>query len=237
MYKIAIVDDDVEVTQRLAAYCQQFAAEEGIELSVQQFNSSEVFLEFYQEQTAYDLLLLDIEMGEMTGMEAAQVIRQYDQDVTIIFVTNMIQYAIQGYAVDALDFVVKPVDYDAIYFRLKRTFYQKQRQREESMSINTIAGELQVSVQDLLFVEVRGHQLYYHTVDKVYQGRGSMKAVEATLSNRYFAKPHQSFLVNLGKIDRISGLTIEIGEQEVPISRVRQREFLTAFSNFAGGMC
>lgn len=235
MYKIAIVDDDVEVTQRFAAYCQQFAAEEGIELSVQQFNSSEVFLEFYQEQAAYDLLLLDIEMGEMTGMEAAQAIRQYDQDVTIIFVTNMIQYAIQGYAVDALDFVVKPVDYDDVAFRLKRALQAIKHRKKEVLEFATLEGDISLSSQDLLFVEVQGGNLTIYTTKQVYHAIGTLKEIESRLSSKLFAKPHKSFLVNLAHVDRINGQTIFIGDREIPIGRPSKREFLSSFARFVGG--
>lgn len=236
MYKIAIVDDDVEITEKLASYCEQFARETGVTFEIQQFNSSEVFLEFYREKTDYDLLLLDIEMGDMSGMEAAQIIREIDDEIVIVFVTNMIQYAVQGYAVDALDFVVKPVQYGDFSFRLKRILGVIERKREHLVTIQTVEGLISLPTKELYYIEVQGHKLSFYTSRKVYYSTGTLVAIENMLPSYQFVKPHQSFLVNLAHVESITSAAVLIGNDEIPISRPRKSEFLRAFGNFVGGL-
>ncbi|MCP1639986.1 DNA-binding LytR/AlgR family response regulator [Streptococcus gallinaceus] len=238
-YRIALVDDHNQVTQELAGFCQHFATNEHLDIKTQQFNSAEVFLDFYQEfqstNQAFDLIILDIEMGQLNGMEAARLIRAQDEKVVILFVTSLIQYAIQGYAVQALDFLLKPVDYASFAFRLQRAILEIDKVRRQKMNISIGKETLTIPTQTILFVEVQGHKLTYHTKKQIYETNGSMKSIENELIRAGFAKAGQSFLVNLAKIEAIRDNVIFIQDYRIPISRTRRQVFLQEFSHFIGG--
>ncbi|MGT2754820.1 LytR/AlgR family response regulator transcription factor [Streptococcus ovis] len=238
-YRIALVDDQVDITEELAGFCQRFAQEEDLEVSVLQFNSAEVFLDYFHEfqgtDRSFDLIVLDIEMGAINGMEAAQHIRKEDEMVSLIFVTSLAQYAIQGYAVDALDFVIKPVDYDSFSFRLERALRAFKKQVQKTVQLPFNKTNLSLNIEDILYIEVSGHQLSYHTVTETYVTSGSLSTIEQRLPSHLFAKPSQSFLVNLAHVEAIQGNDLLLADHTIPISRLKKASFLQAFSNYIGG--
>ena len=116
--RIAIVEDEQQQRELLRDYVCQYARDTGAHHTVELFGSGEELLERYSPQ--YDIILLDIEMPGLNGMETAERIRARDADVVLMFVTNMAQYAVGGYAVGALDFVLKPVNYNTFSLRFAR---------------------------------------------------------------------------------------------------------------------
>ena len=131
MYRIAIVDDDREFVEELKKYINQYGQEEGQEFEISAFYDGAEILENYAPK--YDLILLDIEMPKVNGMDAAEKIREVDENVVLMFITNMAQYAIRGYSVGALDFVMKPITYYTFSMKIKRAL--KRVQKKELSSI------------------------------------------------------------------------------------------------------
>ena len=117
MIRIALVEDEAEVRAQLQGYVQRHTRQYGTEFAVTEFADGMELLDDYRP--VYDILFLDVEMKHLDGMETARRVRQLDKDVIIVFITNMAQYAIGGYAVGALDYVLKPVPYFA--FSQQRT--------------------------------------------------------------------------------------------------------------------
>lgn len=116
MLKIAVVEDQTEVRESLCQFIRQYAGEQGLQAEVEPFADGAVIAEGYQP--GYDIIFLDVEMPRLGGFGAAERIRAVDPDVVLVFVTNMAQYAIKGYEVDALDYVLKPVSYGAFCTKL-----------------------------------------------------------------------------------------------------------------------
>ena len=111
MIRIALVEDEAEVRAQLQGYVQRHTRQYGTEFAVTEFADGMELLDDYRP--VYDVLVLDVEMKHLDGMETARRVRELDKDVIIVFITNMAQYAIGGYAVGALDYVLKPVPYFA----------------------------------------------------------------------------------------------------------------------------
>ena len=172
----------------------------------------------------------------MDGMEAAKRLRKLDLKTILIFVSNMAQYAINGYEVDALDFILKPVDEYSFSLKMKRAIARLRKNGENALLINT--DDLQsivVPVDAVKYVEVNGHYVVYHTIEGSYKQYATLKSVETKLPSENFVKCHRCFLVNLGFVDSIQKDEILIGKERLPISRPQKKVFLSAFSDYIGG--
>ena len=233
MIRIAIVEDEAPVSEVLKSYFQRMEEENrGLHFSVEIYKNAIVFLEAYKQQ--FDIVLMDIEMPYMDGMTAATKLREIDKIVTLIFVTNMAQFAIKGYEVKAYDFIVKPVKYYGFAMKMQAAISELKKNYTESLGINTQDGMIRIPLRDLIFVESFEHSLIYHYEGGsfVSKGRESLTEVEKKLSKYGFLRCKSSFLVNIRHIKRISGNIIEIGNEEIQIGRTKKKEFLNSMAKY-----
>ena len=167
MLKIAVVEDQTEVRESLCQFIRQYAGEQGLQAEVEPFADGAVIAEGYQP--GYDIIFLDVEMPRLGGFGAAERIRAVDPDVVLVFVTNMAQYAIKGYEVDALDYVLKPVSYGAFCTKLSRAIQRVQRRKGGQVALQLSGGGMQLlDTGDILYLETRNRMLYYHTATQEY---------------------------------------------------------------------
>jgi DNA-binding LytR/AlgR family response regulator len=233
-FHIAIVEDDDSCAETLAEYVRRYAAETGEEFDVTRFKDGDGIVENYA--AVYDVIFLDIQMKIMDGMETAKYIRKLDKAVIIVFVTNMAQYAIKGYEVDALDFILKPVDKYSFALKMERALARISQNKENSLLINTDTLEsIVIQIPAIQYVEVNGHYVIYHTRDGVYKQYSTLKKVEETLNNPNFVKCNRCFLVNLSYIESISKEEVIVAKERLIISRPQKKAFLNAFSDYIGG--
>ena len=118
MYTIAIVDDEKSLRKQILEYIKQYGNEKNIQFKVEEFQNGQEIKEV--ESGIFDIIFLDIDMPKVNGMEAAKYVREHNKDVVIVFITNLQQYAIAGYSVGALDYVLKPINYYGFSLRLAR---------------------------------------------------------------------------------------------------------------------
>ena len=153
MIRVAIVDDDRKDIQQLQAYLEQYRRESGEAMDITVFTDGDEIAEGYRPR--FDLILMDVEMRFLDGMSAAREIRKTDPEVVIIFITNMAQYAIQGYEVDALDYVLKPVSYFAFSQRLGRAITRMKRRGARYLTIPVKGGARKLEASQIYYVEDR----------------------------------------------------------------------------------
>jgi len=183
MAKIAVVEDNTAVREELCGFIAKYAQESGRKLDVTPFADGSQIVEPYRP--GFDIIFLDIEMPRLGGMPTAERIRQLDPEVVLIFVTNMAQYAIRGYEVDALDFVLKPVSYYQFSTKLERALQRIQRRRGGQVALQVGGGVQLLDTDDILYLETRDRLLHYHTTADTWSVRGSLQkagATSATLS-------------------------------------------------------
>lgn len=138
MYHIAIVEDEKEFREELKNYLKYYGEENHIEFQVTEFSDGAEILEDFKKE--FDIILLDIEMPRLNGMDAAELIREKDEDVVLMFITNMAQYAIRGYSVGALDFVMKPITYYTFSMKMKRALKRAQKKEQKPLILNLPDG-------------------------------------------------------------------------------------------------
>ena len=138
MIRVAIVEDEAAVRDQLMGYVQRYMRQYDAQIEVTMFTDGVEILEGYRP--VYDIIFLDVEMQHLDGMETASRIRALDSDVLLIFITNMAQYAIKGYAVGALDYVLKPVPYFAFSQQLQKAAGQLARRARRYLAVPVVCG-------------------------------------------------------------------------------------------------
>ena len=182
-----------------------------------------------------DLILMDIEMKFMDGMMAAEEIRKKDTEVIIIFITNSPQYAIKGYAVDALDYVLKPGSYYAFSQRLSRAIERAARRVRHYLQINARGTAHKIDTAALYWVESCGHDLVFHTAEGALTASGAMAETETRLAQDSFFRVNKGCLVNLEHVDCMDGEDAVVHGERVPIARARRKAFLDALNDYING--
>lgn len=233
---VAIAEDDLSCSHTIQNHLQRFATEQGIALRICTFSSGTALLEAYQPD--WDLILLDIEMPLMDGLTAAKRIRERDNQILIVFITHLAQFAINGYEVSALDYILKPVHYPMFSAKMKRI--QSLLQTHQSRSIiATFDGKTKLLPLDqLYYVEVFNHTLTYHTPEGSFSatGKRSITQLEKDLSSANFFRCNYCYLVNLKYVLSVDKDSICMSNgKTLPISRSRRREFLNALMRYWGG--
>lgn len=234
MIKIAIAEDSAEERARLLRYLNRYEQENNCAFDIQFYENGAAFVNAYQP--GIDILLLDIEMPVMDGMRTARIIRERDREVVIVFVTNLAQYAVQGYEVEALDFIVKPLDWNVFAFRMTRILNRLERRQSEaahSIVIRSEEGGLRrVSIPDLMYIEVSHHTLTYHTATGIFSERGTMRDAENMLLSHGFCRCNQCYLVNLRYVSSVDDDMVTVGGDHLRISRSKKKELVKALSEY-----
>ena len=195
MTRIAIVEDEAAVREQLTGYVQRYTRQYGTPFEVSAFASGVEILEEYRP--VYDIIFLDVEMKHLDGMTTAERIRQMDADVILIFITNMAQYAIRGYSVGALDYVLKPVSYFAFSQRLNRAISRMKKREQKVITVNIKGGAVRINIANIYYIESQGHNLVLHTILGDYESAGTMKEVEEKLQGLNFCRGNKGYLINL----------------------------------------
>jgi DNA-binding LytR/AlgR family response regulator len=234
MVKIAVVDDEKKERDELVTFFRKLQAELMEELCVFSFCSGDAFLESFDG--SYDLICMDIDMDGRDGIGTAKEIRKKDQDVIIIFITNMAQMAIRGYEVQALDFVLKPVSYYSFAMKMRNAVSMINNKKSRNLILNMPNGYRKISTDELLYIEVSAHYLCYHTTEGEFRQKSSLKEIEKKLEGLSFKRCNNCYLVNLKYVDGVDRDDILIGGDRLKISRPRKKEFLQSLANYMGGI-
>lgn len=233
MLKVAVVEDNNEQTCEIERQLKQFFTENKTEYLLDCYSSGIDLLNAYNAQ--YQLILLDICMPGLNGLEVAKELRNKNSTASIVFMTNMPKYAINGYEVEAVGFLVKPVKYTGLCNTLRRVLSHISDHGDVAICVTTRQGVITISSTQLLYVESKQHDLIYVADKFTVRQRGSLKDAEEKLTGCGFKRCSHSYLVNLKFVRAFQGNTLYIGEHEIPISRGRKKEFISTYLNFMGG--
>lgn len=231
MVHIAVVEDEKKDRELIAAYIEKYAAENGETIKITQFENAKVFLANYNP--IYDLVFLDIQMPLLDGMQAAQRLRELDPAVPLVFITNMSNYAVKGYSVNALDFVVKPVAYYNFSAMLARAI-RIAKMKSDEVILKTPKGSVKVALDSIAYVEALGHQVVYHTDGGEIRLWETLKQQEAKLPGTRFVRCSNYCVVNLKHIDGVRGNTVTVAGTEITVTRTQKQKFMQSLLEYYG---
>lgn len=217
-YKIAVCDDQERDREYVASLVKGWAEENGQTANVSFFVSAEDFLFHYEDEKNYDVLLLDIEMKEMDGVQLAKKIRQTDQNVQIVFITGFPDFMAEGYEVSALHYLMKPVSREKLSAVLDKAVGNLKKQ-ERRLCVTFDHQTEFVPLREIVFIEAQKQYVIIHTETGEYRRKASLTTIEKEL-DEYFFKCQRSFIINLCYVKRINGDSVDMKNgANVPISR------------------
>jgi DNA-binding LytR/AlgR family response regulator len=232
-FKIAIVEDDANSSTALKNYISRFAKNHNESFEMYFFDDGDEITSDYEAK--YDIIFLDIEMKRLDGVSAAKKIREFDKDVIIIFITNMPQYAIKGYEVEALSYLLKPVPYFAFQQELAKSIERIYKRKKQYVLLKTDNGIVRMDVSDIFYVETMKHYLIVHTKSGVYRMKSSLKKLIEEMNNKRFCLCNSCYLVNLDEVTGVSGEFVIVNGENLKISRPRKKKFMEKLASHFGG--
>ena len=230
MIRIAIVEDDKVYRKEFSDYLRQYEQESGRHFRITEFPDGDDIVSGYKAD--YDIILMDIDMRYMDGMTAAENIRRLDSEVVIIFITNLPQFAMKGYTVDALDYVLKPVNYYAFTQRIERALERLSRRSKRFISVPIKGGIRKLDIDSILYVEVKDHDLLYHTRSESILSRGTLAEAEAVLGTTQFFRCSKCYLINLEYAEAVKSNDVVIDGEAIQVSRARKKDLMDALNNY-----
>lgn len=230
MVHIALVEDDLICQNEMLGYLKQYEQESNEKFHISVFHDGNEIAEDYKAH--YDIILMDIEMRIMDGMTAAERIRNLDSEVVIIFITNMPQYAMEGYKVDALDYVLKPVSYYAFSQRIDRALSRMERRKKKYLTIAIKGGLKKLDISLITYIEVQDHELVYHTKEEEFKTKGSLSYIEKELKDMGFFRCNKCYLVNMEYVEMVQNNDALVGGVWIQVSRSKKKLLMDALNNY-----
>ncbi len=230
MINICIVEDELDQAKLLQNYIRRFGLENKTEVETFHLTDGIDLVDDYQSQ--YDIILLDIQMKHLDGMTAAEKIRAIDPNVIIIFITSTVKYAVQGYAVDALGYVLKPVTYPAFAQLISKAIVKVQSMKSQVFLMVTVDDrQLRLDCSSIYYLESSRNNVVLHCSDNDFKTAGPLKKYEEKLIMHGFSKCHNAYIVNLSYVQAVQKEEVILTTGVIlPISRARKKEFMAALA-------
>ncbi len=232
--RVAVCDDEEWEIEHLSKLITEYQLSRGVNLECRFFHNS---IDFLCDMTAgdYDLVLLDMVMPGVSGIKAAQELREKDKSVKLIFISLSPEFAVDSYRVDAYHYLLKPIGADTLFPLLDKICKELSMQKEQGLVLKNRVGVVRLSFAEIEFVEVLNKKVSFHLTD------GTIREVTAALADlegkllarQEFIKTHRSYIVNLGCVETI-GLYSAMTKRghSIPVSRQRHNQVQHAYMNF-----
>ena len=231
--KIAVVDDSPRDLQLIKGYVERYFKENGGDYQVWTFENGLDFLD--EEKLSFDIVFMDVEMPHLNGIETARNFRKRDKMAVLVFITNMAQYAIHGYEVDAIEYMVKPVEYYNFSDKMEKALRFVKRDQEMTLLLHGQEVTARIPVSGIYYMEKERNYILFHTKEGDFRERGSMGEMEEKLAGSGFSRCITGCLVNLRYISKMSKDAVWVGDRCLPISRSQRKQFAKDFADFLGG--
>ncbi len=230
MFRIAICEDENVILEYESSLVKEWAQARGFEAELDTYISAEQFLFESEDKSPYDLLIFDIQMKGMNGMELAKKLRARGADSAIIFVTGIPDYAIEGYEVGAVRYILKPVKADILYGLLDTVYAERQKKSEDYFVLGQGADLERIPFEKIIYIEARGHYVYMKGTDFEREWKSSFAEATSAFETKSFFCLRRGLLVNLLHVSKITrtDCVLDDGEQ-LPVARGVYKDLNEAF--------
>lgn len=233
LVRAAIVEDETELHDYYGKMMEAWGDARNVRLTITFVESAEEYLFRYGGRNAFDVILLDVCMKAMNGMELAREIRKSDRNVQIVFLTGKTEYVFEGYEIGAARYLIKPVEEGELAKALDACMEKLGSSREDYLAIKYHGENLRIARSEIMFVKVEGHYLQMRTADRVYEWKASLKEMLSKLDPARFVMANRSAVVNLEFVSKITReeCFLENGEA-IPVSRSAYGPLNDAFMKY-----
>ena len=229
---IAVVEDSIDDLNNCLSLLDKYSKEKNVQFDIQTFESGDAFLIRFKSQ--FDFIILDINLSAMNGIDVARSVRTKDEEVIIMFATNLAKYATNGYEVDAIDFALKPLTYASFYLRLERVMKKLNKKSDSFLVVPSDGGFSKINVNDVLYVEVISHDIIFNMISgQNITTSGTLKKYDEKLKDLWFIRCNSCYLVNAHKIKRVEKLDIQlVNDEAIAISHPKKKSFMESFKKY-----
>ena len=227
----AIVENEPEQIEKIQELCTRFSKDNDVSIETHAFSNGYDFLE--KDSSIFDCVFMDIDMPGINGMETSNKLRLLNKDISIIFVTNLPQYAIDGYKVQALDFIIKPMSYADFSIVMDKILSITKKKEADFLFV--IHNEMmKISSDDILYFEMKNHNVNIHLLNmNVLVYRETIKELELKLKNSSFYRCNSGIIVNLKYVQTIKDdVCIMNDGTTLQVSRSRRNDFLKVMTDY-----
>ncbi|MBM6696244.1 response regulator transcription factor [Bifidobacterium pullorum subsp. saeculare] len=233
MITIALVDDDDADARVTASMIDRYFDGDASRYAVTRFADGDSLLRDYK--ASFDLMFLDVEMPGTDGVTVARRLRVVDDQTVLVFTTKMAQYAVEGYDVDAIGYLLKPLNYYAFAIKMRKAEDIVARRRSVTVPLTVGSETVFVPSADIRYVEVLDHALLYHTGEGIRKVWASLKDAAETLEPVGFVPVSRYCLVNLEWVRAVHGDDVDVDGERVRVSRSRRKSLMQALAAYHGG--
>lgn len=232
MIRIAVVEDQKKWSDLITSFLNRYRQETKTSFEVSYFTNGEDFIKSYKKDQ--NLIFMDVAMPKKNGLETSKELRKIDKEVSLVFLTEMAQYAIEGYEVNAYDFLIKPMEYDFFKIKMDKFVAHIQSTSDSYFIINNANTICKIKFSDIKYVESIKHYVYFHCKEDTVRTRDSLDNVKEKLKGGNFSEINRSLIVNLAFVDNYSNNDVVIGRETLPLSRVYKSSFLNDLIQYFG---
>ena len=230
---IAICEDEKVVLDFESSLVNQWAAACGCPLVLDEYISAEQFLFESEDKAPYDILIFDIQMKNMNGMELAKTLRKRGCEAVIIFITGVPDYAIEGYEVGAVRYILKPVKAEVLNGLLDSVWAERQKKAEDYFVLGQGADLEKISFEKIIYIEARGHYVFLKGTDFEREWKAGFSETTAAFEGKNFFCLRRGLLVNLKHVKRITRIDCQLDNGEIlPVARGVYKDLNNAFINY-----
>ena len=233
MIQLAIVDDDPVSVRTIHSYINRFYKDTPEACHVTEFRDGADLIRDYR--SVFDIIFMDVEMEQSNGIHVARFIRERDSRTVILFISRMAKYAVAGYDVSALDYILKPVDYYSFEMKLRKALHYLEAHQEKKIQISLDGSFVWLSTDEIQYIEVYGHRLVYHTATDQYEAGGSINALLKELEPYHFVQCSRYCIVNLRHVGQLRDNDLTVGGITLQVSKRRRKDLVDALMLYFGG--
>lgn len=232
MYNIAICDDEIIFANNLKLMTKEVLLELGIDYTITVYTKAlELLNVLNKNPNQYNLILLDILLGSQNGIKLGKLLRQKENNVSILLISSSKEFALDGYTIYPIHYLLKPINkkqlLDVIYKEYKEKFSTRY------ITISERNNSTVIELNNIFYIEFLNRKILIHTSDKDFETPGTLKNFSQALPDDIFVQCHKSFVVNISKICKVSKTNFSLKNgTTIPVGRIYYQNAISKFISY-----